>query len=87
LAPPPYEVWLSDASLTLCRRSKQPITRPSTGKYPQKLRDLRVDLEPGVLVLVDSLYARDGPINFPSELLNSALVKRFVILVLVQGWH
>jgi len=55
-------------------RPEQRITCSSAGEHSQKIRDFRVDLQP-----------RDGPIDFPGEPFYCALVKRFVILVLVQG--
>ncbi len=78
---------VGDANWTLRRRSEQRITRSSAGEHSEKIRDLRTDLQPRVFIFVDGLYTRDGPIHFPGELLNGALVKRFVILVFVQRLH
>jgi hypothetical protein len=61
--------------------------RSSAGEHSHEIRDLGTDLQPCVFVFVDGLYTRDGPINFACELLNSTLVKRFVILVFVQRLH
>ena len=59
----------------------------SAGEHSEEIRDLRTDLQSRVFALVDGLYTRNGSIHFPGELLNSALVKCFVILVFVQRLH
>ena len=59
--------------------------RSSAGAHSEEIRDLRTDLQPRVFIFVNGLYTRDGPINLQGELLNSALVKRFVILTPVYA--
>ena len=87
LAAAPHELSVGDASWTLRRRSEQRITRSSAGEHSEEIRDLRTDPQPRVFISIDGLYTRDGPINLPGELLNSALVTRFVILIFVQRLH
>jgi len=71
----------------LRRRAEQSSACSSAGEHSEEIRDLRVELQPRVFIFVDGLYTRNGPVYFPGELLNSALVQRFLIRVFVQSLH
>jgi hypothetical protein len=75
-----------DISWALRWRPEQHIPRSSAGEHAEEFRYLRIDFQPGVLILIDDFDRRDRAIEIAGELLNGALVKRFVLLVCVPGF-